>query len=95
MYYLNPEWILKATRDQRNLEQDWSELRAWVQEHQSFLRMAGIARSAGLSPEVASALLLRDAHASRLRRDWDRLDGLLLIFMGPPFGYVPSWLQLK
>lgn len=91
MFYLTLEWVLVASRSDRNLEQDWAELRAWVQQHQHLFRLAGIAQEAGVSPEIARALLLRDTSSSRLRRDWDRLDAFLRVFMAAPFGYVPSW----
>lgn len=93
MFYLTLEWILKTSREQRDLEQEWSELRKWVQEHQHMFRMAGVATSLGVSDEVVSTLLLRDHNKSRISRDWDRLDSFLLVFMTSPFSYVPSWYK--
>jgi hypothetical protein len=93
MFYLTLEWILKASREQRDLEREWSELREWVQKYKHMIRLAGVADHVGISGEAVTTLLLRTHNNTRIGRDWDRLDALLLIFMNPPFNYMPSWYK--
>ncbi|WP_141106465.1 hypothetical protein [Hymenobacter gelipurpurascens] len=81
------------SRPKRNLDQDWQELREWVQQHQGMIRLNGVALKAGVSPELVTSLLLRDPEKIRAARGFDRLDSLLEVFMVEPFGYRPSWIE--
>lgn len=92
MYFPDVKMILTMNRDQRNLDQDWTDLRTWVQEHHSVLRLTGIAMKAGINPELVSALLLRDPSKTRAGRGFERLDALLEVVMMEPFCYRPRWV---
>ncbi|WP_382213203.1 hypothetical protein [Hymenobacter artigasi] len=66
----------------------WEDLCAWVQQHAKFIRISQVALMAGMSVEMAQALLLRDRDKTRIPRTSQRLEALLDVFTRPPFGYV-------
>lgn len=93
MFFPDIAAMLLIYRPHRDLEKDWQELREWVQEHQAMIRINGVAIKAKISPEMTTALLLRDQGKTRASRGFDRLDALLAVFMSSPWNYRPSWLN--
>ena len=73
--------------DTENAEQAWEALRTWVQQHAKYIRISQVALDAGMSVEMAQALLLRQKDKTRIPRTQERLASLLAVFTRPPFCY--------
>lgn len=72
-----------------DMDQEWEDLRAWVQQHARFIRVSQVAIMVNMSTEAAEVLLLRPAGRTRIPRTEKKLDALLDVFTSPPFCYVP------
>ena len=94
MYYFIPSpYPFSTPRPPRSadtdLDQEWEDLRAWVQQHARFIRVSQVAKMVGMSTEAAEVLLLRPTGRTRIPRTEAKLDALLDVFTAPPFCYVP------
>jgi len=94
MYYFIPSpYPFSQSRPPRptgaNLDQEWEDLRAWVQQHARFIRVSQVAKEVGMSTEAAEVLLLRPAGRTRIPRTEAKLDALLDVLTAPPFCYLP------
>lgn len=76
--------------DGADTEREWEDLRIWVQRYAKYIRISQVALDAGMSVEMAQALLLRDKNKTRIPRTNQRLDALLAVFTRPPFRYITS-----
>lgn len=70
-------------------EHEWEHLRQWVQRYAKYIRISQVALDAGMSVEMAQALLLREKDKTRIPRTTQRLAALLDVFTQHPFGYGP------
>lgn len=66
----------------------WEHLRQWVQLYARYIRISQVALDAGMSVEMAQALLLREKGKTRIPRTTQRLAALLGVFTRPPFNYA-------
>jgi len=94
MYYFIPSpYPFVQPRPPRSadadMDQEWEDLRAWVQLHARFIRVSQIAKAVGMSMEAAEVLLLRPVGRTRIPRTEAKLDALLDVLTAPPFCYVP------
>ena len=70
-------------------EREWDNLTQWVQRYAKYIRISQVALDAGMSVEMAQALLLREKGKTRIPRTAQRLDALIAVFTRPPFHYAP------
>jgi hypothetical protein len=82
-----PNPSTQSNHSDEEVEREWEALRIWVQQYSKYIRISQVAVDAGMSVEMAQALLLRDKDKTRIPRTKERLESLLAVFTRPPFCY--------